>query len=42
MDEDKGTSLMRRELEAVIKRASELSTSDPEGGEGALDEGELF
>ena len=42
MDEDKGTSLMRRESEAVIKRASELSTSDPEGGEGALDEGELF
>lgn len=42
MDEEKGTSLTRRELEAVIKRASELATTDPEGGEGALDEGELF
>jgi hypothetical protein len=42
MGEEKGTSLTRREFEAVIKRASELSTSDPDGGEGALDEGELF
>ena len=31
MDEEKGTSLTRRELEAVIKRASELATTDPEG-----------
>ena len=42
MAEERGTSLTRREFEAVIKRASELSTSDPEGAEGALDEGELF
>ncbi len=42
MTEEKGTSLTRREFEAVIKRASELATSDPDGGEGALDEGELF
>ena len=26
----------------MIKRASELATSDPDGGEGALDEAELF
>jgi hypothetical protein len=36
MDEEKGTSLTRREFEAVIKRASELATTDPEGGEGEL------
>ena len=42
MDEAKGRSLTRREFEAVIKRASELATSDPDGGEGALDEAELF
>ena len=42
MDEAKGRSLTRREFEAVIKRASEFATSDPDGGEGALDEAELF
>ena len=42
MTEEKGTNLTRREFEAVIKRASELSTSDPDHGEGALDERELF
>jgi hypothetical protein len=33
MDGEKGTSLIRREFEAVIKRASKLATSDPEGDE---------
>lgn len=42
MAEEKGASLTRREFEAVIKRASELATADPEGGQGVLDEGELF
>jgi len=35
-------SLTRREFEAVIKRASELATSDADGCEGTVDEGELF
>lgn len=42
MDEETGKSLTRREFEAVIKRASELATSDPYGEEGALNEAELF
>jgi len=34
--------LTRRDFDAVIRRAAELSSSDSEGGEGALTEGELF
>ena len=37
-----GRSLTRREFDAVIRRAAELSASDPAGGEGALTEGELL
>jgi hypothetical protein len=37
-----GRALTRREFEAVIQRASELASADPEGGEGTLDEMELF
>lgn len=39
---DKGRSLTRREFDAVIRRAAELASSDPEGAEGALTEEELF
>jgi hypothetical protein len=42
MEEGRGASLTRREFEAVIKRASELAASDSDGGEGTLDEAELF
>ena len=42
MTRDKGRSLTRREFDAVIRRAAEIASSDPEGGEGALTEGELF
>ncbi len=42
LDESQGKSLTRREFEAVIKRASELATTDPEDEEGALNEAELF
>ncbi len=38
----KGRSLTRREFDAVIRRATELATSDPDSGEGALTEDELF
>jgi lipopolysaccharide biosynthesis regulator YciM len=37
-----GRGLTRREFDAVIRRAAELSTSDPETAEGALTEAELF
>jgi hypothetical protein len=37
-----GRSLTRREFDAVIRRAAELATSDPDLGEGALSEAELF
>jgi len=40
-DTDK-RSLTRREFDAVIRRAAEFATSDPDGAEGALTEGELF
>jgi len=42
MSEGGGRSLTRREFDAVIRRAAELSTSDPDGAEGALTEGELL
>ncbi len=42
MPDEPGKSLTRKEFEAVMKRASELSTSDADGGEGDLDEAELF
>lgn len=37
-----GRSLTRREFDAVIRRAAELSGSDTGGPEGQLSEGELF
>lgn len=37
-----GKSLTRREFDAVIRRASELASSDSEGSEGSLTEGELY
>jgi hypothetical protein len=37
-----GRSLTRREFDAVIRRAAELSGSDAGGSEGQLSEGELF
>jgi hypothetical protein len=37
-----GQSLTRREFDAVIRRAAELSSSDPEAAEGAPTEDELF
>lgn len=42
MGEVPGRSLSRREFDAVIRRAAELATSDPDGSEGALTEAELF
>jgi hypothetical protein len=42
MSEGESRSLTRREFDAVIRRAAELATSDPEGSEGALSEVELF
>lgn len=42
MGEGDGRSITRRDFDAVIRRAAELAASDPEGGEGALTEGELF
>ena len=42
MSEGEGRSLTRREFDAVIRRAAELATSDPEGSEGGLSEVELF
>ena len=42
MDETKGKSLTRHEFDAVIRRAAELASSDPEAAEGALTEAELF
>lgn len=40
MSEPRGRRLTRRDFDAVIRRAAELSSSDP--GEGALTEDELF
>ena len=42
MSETKGRSLTRSEFDAVIRRAAELASSDPESSEGALTEAELF
>jgi hypothetical protein len=42
MTPDKGRSLTRTEFDAVIRRAAELASSDPEASEGALTETELF
>jgi hypothetical protein len=42
MEEVPGRSLSRGEFDAVIRRAAELATSDPDGSEGALTEAELF
>lgn len=42
MAEGRGRSLSRREFDAVIRRAAELATSDPDGGEGALTEAEVY
>jgi hypothetical protein len=42
MPYEPGKSLTRTEFEAVMKRASELSAADTDGGESELDEAELF
>jgi hypothetical protein len=42
MTDDKGRGLTRTEFDAVIRRAAELASSDPEASEGALTETELF
>lgn len=42
MGEERGRSLTRREFDAVIRRAAELASSDPDAGEGNLTEGELY
>jgi hypothetical protein len=42
MTADKGRSLTRAEFDSVIRRAAELSSSDPDAPEGALSESELF
>jgi len=42
MSEAGGRSLTRREFDAVIRRAAELAAADPEVGEGALTEADLF
>jgi hypothetical protein len=42
MGDTENRSLTRREFDAVIRRAAELATSEPDLGEGALTEGELF
>lgn len=42
MTDEKGRGLTRHEFDAVIRRAAELASSDPEAGESALTEAELF
>jgi hypothetical protein len=42
MAQGSGRDLTRREFDAVIRRAAELASSDPEGSDGALTEAELF
>lgn len=42
MSERPGRGLTRHEFDAVIRRAAELASSDPDASEGALSEGELF
>jgi hypothetical protein len=39
---DPGRSLTRKEFDEVIRRAAEIAASEPEGGESALTEAELF
>ncbi|HSG08090.1 MAG TPA: hypothetical protein VLA36_07025 [Longimicrobiales bacterium] len=41
-EKGKGRSLTRHEFDAVIRRAAELASSDPEAGEGELTEAEVF
>ncbi len=42
MTQEKGQNLTRREFDTVIRRAAELAASEPEAGESALSEAELF
>ena len=42
MAADEGRGLTRVEFDAVIRRAAELASSDPEATDTALSEGELF
>ena len=42
MAEGDGRNLTRHEFDAVIRRAAELASSDPDGAEKALSEGELY
>lgn len=42
MREGEGRALTRREFDAVIRRAAELATRDPDVGEGSLTEGEVY
>ena len=42
MSESKERSLTRTEFDAVIRRAAELASSDPDATEGALTEAELY
>lgn len=42
MGRGEGRSLTRQEFDAVIRRAAELASSDPESSEGALTEAELY
>ncbi len=42
MSEPKGQNLSRHEFDAVIRRAAELASSDPDSTEGALTEAELL
>jgi len=39
---DPGRSLTRKEFDEVIRKAAEIAAAEPEGGESALTEGELF
>lgn len=40
--DDKSRALTRKEFESVMKRATELAASDPDGGEATLDEAEVL
>jgi hypothetical protein len=42
MTDEKGRGLTRTEFDAVIRRAAELASSDPEASEGGLTETELY
>ena len=42
MSKEESRGLTRREFDAVIRRATELASSDSDGGEGALTEAELY